>query len=454
MKLRFVAPLLVAVTACDRPAPPPDGGVASAPAPSASAAPEPPLVDLLYRTHAKVAVSSVVANVKDYPEHLIDKRPETAWNGKTGDLTAHVDFRVPAATRVKRILITPGYDKVGKDGDLFTMNHRLKQVAVDREGQRIGVFSLNPEDRKPQSIEIDQAGGTFTITPVETMPGTKAKWREIVISELVVLGTAPDEELLAPAMPPVAIGTLDAAKAAKGAYAELRAQAPFPTLEAYCAREKAVSDKDLAARKAKDPNDPFLEDVTSRCAPVKVETKDIKLGEPFSDVQLISAIEGEDQVARIAVKTSAGWFPTEVIISSFSPGPGCGLFSNDAIESIGMHEPRTLIMTIDKHTAYCMAGAPAEEEAAASFLVACHADQSGKATCSEELIASYDGDCAIAGPVRAGEAKFEAKPPYWDWTRATTIDDDGTIRLMPCTNNKGEKVGCNKRNADLLRRSQ
>src|SRR5687768_17555026 len=52
-------------------------------------------VDLLHWTPAAVSVSSNVQNPRDYPHHLVDNKPETAWNGKTGDLNATISFRVP-----------------------------------------------------------------------------------------------------------------------------------------------------------------------------------------------------------------------------------------------------------------------------------------------------------------------------------------------------------------------
>ncbi len=122
-------------------APPPLTAVATASATIAPAPPRPPLIDLLYRTKARVAVTSNVKNPKDYPEHLIDRRPETAWNSETGDLGARVLFRVPPSARVQRLLLTAGYDKVNKDGDLFFMNHRVTQVEISREGQSLGTFS-------------------------------------------------------------------------------------------------------------------------------------------------------------------------------------------------------------------------------------------------------------------------------------------------------------------------
>src|SRR5262249_51518785 len=52
-----------------------------------------PTVDLLLETEVKITVSSRVDNPRDYPEHLVDGRPETAWNGKTGDLNGWIEVQ-------------------------------------------------------------------------------------------------------------------------------------------------------------------------------------------------------------------------------------------------------------------------------------------------------------------------------------------------------------------------
>lgn len=73
----------------------------------------PVLVDLLHSIACTVAVSSKVDNPKDFPEHLVDGKTETAWNSKTGDLHGFIAFRVPAVARVRRVELTAGFDKVG-----------------------------------------------------------------------------------------------------------------------------------------------------------------------------------------------------------------------------------------------------------------------------------------------------------------------------------------------------
>lgn len=410
---------------------------------------EPPLVDLLYRTRASVAVSSNVLNVHDYPEHLIDRRPETAWNGKTGDLTAHIELRVPATARVRRVLITPGYDKVGKDGDLFAMNHRLKRVAIDREGARIAEVTLDPESRAAQPIELDVPGGTFVITPLETVPGSNPKWREIVVSELVVLGTAPDDELLPPAMPPVSIGALDARVVPRGPLAALRAAAPYPTIEAYCARVFAQLAREREARKQSGREDTFLDELEPVCEAAKIDLSKPSFAAPFVDAKLLTALEGLDLVTRLAVRTTAGWFPTDVALRTIPRGPGCGQWYTFAITSLRAEASKELLVAIDKHTAYCSPGIAAEE-AAGSFVVACRVGADDKLDCKQHLVASFEGDCSFM--TRGEGPRFAAKPPAWDWTRAVVADERGGVRLLPCVDGKGVEVACDLRNAALLGR--
>lgn len=443
---------------CHRP-PPVDDRPVEPPAPitSATVAPEvaAPLVDLLYRTRSRVAVSSNVANPKDYPEHLIDRRPETAWNGKTGDLDARVLFRVPASTRVRRILITPGYDKVGKDGDLFFMNHRIKRVAIAREGRDVGAFDLDPEDRRPQAIALDEPGGTFELRAIETVPGTKKTWRELVISELSVLGTAPDDELLAPAMPQVTIGGLERRAPEGGPLAAVREAAPFPSVAAFCAQHLAVESKVLARIKARETS-VFTDELKPYCAIVTRRTiKDPRLVDPFLKLEIVGLLEGEELVERLVIRTDRGFYPTEVVFAQEYPGPGCGMSGGYMIDAATVEVPRPgapiLRVRVAKRAAYLMAGDPSSFESAATFLIACKLGDGGAPTCTEELTASFDGDGEWTQRTRSAPV-FDVHPPRWDWQREASVDDEGHIRLSPCVDAKGVEVACRKRNADLLRR--
>src|SRR4051794_15418120 len=133
-------------------------------------------MSLLAWTDSRIAVSSTVDNPRDFPEHLIDGKQETAWNGKTGDLVSgFIAVRIPEQARVRQIRITCGYDKIAKDGtDLFTANHRIARVKIHRPGVPFIMreYPLDTERRGAQTIELDVPGGDITITVMETVPGT------------------------------------------------------------------------------------------------------------------------------------------------------------------------------------------------------------------------------------------------------------------------------------------
>lgn len=435
-------------------APPPLTAVASASATIAPAPPRPPLIDLLYRTKARVAVTSNVKNPKDYPEHLIDRRPETAWNSETGDLGARVLFRVPPSARVQRILVTVGYDKVNKDGDLFFMNHRVAQVEISREGQSLGTFDLHPERREPQAIELDQQGGTFEIRPTRTVPGTRDAWREIVISELVVLGAAPEEEQLAPAMPQVTIGTLDRVMVDSGPLQAVRAGAPYPDVQAFCAAHLRA-ERQLIGRIHEKDKSFHLDEIEPYCGARKDRPVIRKaLSAPFTNLVVLSLLEGREMVDRLAIVTTRGLFPSPITLSMEYPGPGCGMTSSYAIDSAtvettGKGSP-ALVLRITKYAAYLMTS-PENFESAAGFVAACVLDAAGVPACREELVSSFEGDGGWTWRMRETQ-RWDPHPSRWNWKREPSIDEDGQIRLSPCVDDSGRAASCSRRNADLLRR--
>lgn len=178
---------------------------AAPPKPKAKA--EPNLLDLV---PSVVAVSSAVHNPHDFPEHLVDGRVDTAWNGKTGDLVGGwIAFRVPKDARVRRIEMTAGYDKVKGGVDLFTANHRITKVALYRDGTKLGEHALDPNVRTAQPIAVDGPGGDYKIEVLATLPGSKPEWRELVVSELRVVGDPGKERRAAKDPVRVRVGGLD-----------------------------------------------------------------------------------------------------------------------------------------------------------------------------------------------------------------------------------------------------
>jgi hypothetical protein len=133
------------------------------------------------------------------------------------------------------------------------MNHRIKRVDLLRNGALLRTADLDVGSRALQRLVIGTAGGEFQVVVRETVPGTEASWREVVVSELRVLGTpgkerrAPTDRLF------VSVGSLDAAapEATGTALEHLHMPAallrPHASLEALCATFRALAPARAAA---------------------------------------------------------------------------------------------------------------------------------------------------------------------------------------------------------------
>ena len=160
------------------------------------------------------AVSSQVVNPSKSPADLVDGSMDTAWNSRTGQLVgAWIAVRVPAEARVTALRMTVGATAPATAGaDPFTMNHRISRVRVTRNGEPVAELDLDPEVRTLQDLPVGTpdglAGGDFKIEILATIPGSKKFWREVCVSELDVIGTAPATP--GDLTPVVAIGSLDA----------------------------------------------------------------------------------------------------------------------------------------------------------------------------------------------------------------------------------------------------
>ncbi len=152
---------------------------------SAPAAP----VDLLRVTESTVTVSSAVDNANDRPDRLVDGDLATAWSSRTGEMErTWIEVRLPDDVRVSHLELTAGYTRQTERQDLFTGNVRIRRVRVSRAGQSLGEFDLDPEQRGLQRVNAG-AGGVWRIETLGLVPGTRATWREVTVSELRVMGT-------------------------------------------------------------------------------------------------------------------------------------------------------------------------------------------------------------------------------------------------------------------------
>ena len=192
--------------------PAPDVSTPTAPQPAQDAAPPPAAeINLLRLPGAAVSVSSVVNNPRDAPANLVDGNLDTTWSSRTGELqNAEVDFQVPSAAHVRAIEMTVGMTRRGDAGDLFTMNPRIRQIDVYRDGVLIRSALLDIDNRGLQTVPVDTAGGIFRIVATNVVPGSRAAWREMSISELRVPGSSPagTSAALANAPPAVSVGQL------------------------------------------------------------------------------------------------------------------------------------------------------------------------------------------------------------------------------------------------------
>lgn len=167
-----------------------------------------PFEDLLRVTAAVVHVSSSVENTRNFPEHLVDEDIATAWQSSSGDLSPTLSVQLPADVEVDHIELTAGYTKSVGNQDAFTQNHRITELSVKRDGQELGLFTLDPMQRNLQSIPIHASGGRYEIKVTRALPGTRPEWREIAVSELRVMGRA-GAARKAPALPAIEVGAHD-----------------------------------------------------------------------------------------------------------------------------------------------------------------------------------------------------------------------------------------------------
>jgi hypothetical protein len=332
--------LLVLLTAaCKREAataapPPPQSVAAPAPARSApgtlaasadAAARDTQLyVDLLYMTQADIAVSSTVANPRDFPEHLLDYRPDTAWNGKTGDLVGGwVAFRVPKSAHVERIEMTVGFDKIARDGtDLFTANHRIRRVRVSLDGQSIGEHELDIDKRTAQHIKVGRPGGEYKIEVLETAAGTNKTWRELVVSELHVIGVTEGVERRTGEQPRVRVGSLDPPSAAKGSYSEAIG-GTFPSIDAFCATQRELARPLLKAAAAEMAALFGTDLVRPSCQSLDLRIKP-ELAPPFLELAAVAYNDVTENTTAI-LRSESGWrLAPELWSASHSPlDTGC-----------------------------------------------------------------------------------------------------------------------------------
>jgi hypothetical protein len=182
-------PEAVAETAPSEPTPPVEPAT---PDPDPEPPPAPP-IDLLHAVATRVRVSTALGGNVAQVERLYDGDMESAWNSQSGDLVgAFVEVQVPSDAEVTSIELTSGFTRNQRGRDLFHGNHRVRRVRVVRDGAEVGRFPLDVESQALQSLAVTGPGGVYRIEILETLAGTQPTWTEACISELRVLGRAPN----------------------------------------------------------------------------------------------------------------------------------------------------------------------------------------------------------------------------------------------------------------------
>ncbi len=314
-------------------------------------------LNLLGIVPAKIAVSSAVRNPRDFPEHLVDGDPYTAWNSQTADLEgAWIAFRVPADAQVDAIELTAGYVRMKGTEDLFTMNHRIRRVEVLHNGKLLKIAELDVQSRALQRVPVNADGGDFKVVVRETLPGSEARWREVVVSEFRVLGQPGAERRAATDRLRVSVGSLDATSPAPmGSEIDLESDAIAPELrheyrsiEEFC-KEFLVWAKSHAAAEiaefqqwsdASPVHEPLCQEVPvselKNAAPPWMGAKGVRLAWAFHDA------------TRLLAVTLKGLRPTPIYFDDHYGNPmGCPpVWSRERLDRLRV-ESGWLIATID-----------------------------------------------------------------------------------------------------------
>ena len=309
---------------------------------SKSTAPVLKNVNLLQMVPARIAVSSAVRNPHDFPEYLVDNHLETAWNSQTGDLVGGwIDFQIPNDAMVHSIEMTCGFSRVKGKSDLFVLNHRISRVEVIRNGQKLGEFALDVNQRGLQKLAISGGGGTYRIIVKATVPGKRRDWRELVVSELRVMGD-PGNELRRPGdRLQVAVGSLENAspeefRTSGMAIRELDPETQaFPNPEQLCAHFVKQAQAS-AAELLNAVSGIGIDKLEPPFCRVTAEEYPIPANRSFHRAIALLLSNGLSTQRQLAVKVQRGYVLFPVFWASVDPtDPGCpSIFRTERLEPL------------------------------------------------------------------------------------------------------------------------
>ncbi len=393
------------------------------------------LVDLLHTVECTVAVSSKVDNPMDFPEHLVDGKMETAWNGRTGDLRGFIAFRTPKVTRVRRVELTAGFDKTGPKGDLFVKNHRITRVRLSREGKLVKEADFDPEVRGFQGFDLDEEGGDFKLDILATLPGSEKKWQELTVSEFRVFGSSNGAPEKPEHIPSMAIGSLDGVPPRQVGRGEAP-PGPFASVSELCAAyHKALAPSIDAAF----PGDRYPGKIGGpHCRPLAdpeaQKAASSVVGGPFVAAELVHINDPSHESARLVLRTSKGYSLTRITLwSRYHDDPGCGHAGTSSIEDsrmlkVGNHE--ALIVRKLQSDAYWLGAT--DPGGTVESAHACVMDDRGAASCEGPLVTARASGWPAGWDVAAGKyPPVVASRVRWDFRKEPTLGPAGDLRLSP-----------------------
>jgi len=315
-------------------------------------------VNLLHWVPARIAVSSAVRNPHDFPEYLVDNHLETAWNSRTGDLVGGwIDFQIPNDAKVRSVELTSGYSRVKGKDDLFLQNHRISRIELIRDGQSLGEFPLDVNQRGLQPIAVSGPGGTYRILVKSTVPGSRRDWRELAVSELRVMGD-PGKDLRPPEERiQVAVGGLDnyspdELQTSGMAIRETDADPlAFATPEALCANF-VKNAKAGAAELLSSASGQGIEKLSTPFCHAIAEEHAIPSNPIYSNPITVLVFDGLWKRKQLVVKVQRGYVLIPVYWQSEDPlDPGCpSIFRTERLEPVRVENGHLVVTETGRRT--------------------------------------------------------------------------------------------------------
>jgi hypothetical protein len=399
---------------------------------------DPDPVVLLHTVDATVAVSSKVDNPRDYPEHLVDGKADTAWNGKTGDLTGWIAFRVPKTAKVVRVELTPGFDKTSAKGDLFTMNHRIKKVKITRQGQLLKEATLDVQKRALQAIDIDAPGGDFRVDVLETVAGTEKTWRELTVSEFRVWGRAGGAPETAEHLPKMAIGSLDGRPPPRPSAKTDPPRGPFATFAELCTAYDKVLTPLMDAKFTDDayPGKIPAPHCAAKTMPKGFVGTQLKRA-PFKDGIFVTLDDMEQQRSVLLLETAKGWYRTDVRVWSRSfMDPGCLHGSSELFEDVTWPTTSTgqdvaVIRIVNRDVRWAQMQEQVNGADSKEIVYVCRVDAQGAAACEgpRTLATAHEPLPPTFDPGQQAFYEINVDKIPWTSRKKPVIGPAGDLRL-------------------------